>query len=168
MKRSVCIIASAFVMLGLGACGEAPGVADSFSADFTANVNDTDCAGRITVSGGETLITLTAPRAAEGMSFDYSAEGLSIGFAGMKTLTAADLIPPKALPSVLNETLTYLDGATYRESGENGDVFALPTPYGEALITARGGLPVSLSDPYSGLEVTFENAEAPFPRGEGS
>lgn len=141
----------------LTACGEPPTAADSFKADFSVSRDGIAYSGALTLTDSGLSVTMTAPYTVEGMRFDYTSDGLSISRGGLSAKANPDYISANAIPSVLHNTLTYLSQAAYTGSGNGEDSFTLPTPYGEAVITASNGAPISLTDPYSGLEITFDN-----------
>ena len=158
MKRILSLTAAICIMLSLSACSaKPPALAEAFEADFSAVLGDTEYRGRLTADKASVTLLMTAPYTVEGMSFEYTDEGLSIGRGGMNTEVNCDYIPSTALPSRLHNALAYLESASYAGSRDGGDVYTLPTPYGDAEITADNGLPQKMSLP-DGTEIGFENA----------
>ena len=154
MKKLILLLSAACIALCLSSCGEPPSVATVFDADFTVSRSGEDYSGRLSLTGESLTVAMTAPFTVEGMSFDYTDEGLTISRGGLSASANSDYIPAAAIPSVLHDTLTYIGQAAYIGSDGGEDSFTLPTPYGEATLTARDGDPVRLADDYSGL--TFE------------
>lgn len=158
MKRILSMTALICILLSLSACSaEPPGLADAFDADFSTVLSDTEYRGRLTADNDSLTLLMTAPYTVEGMSFEYTDDGLSIGKNGMKTEINCDYIPSAALPSMLHNALNYLDSASYKGSEDGDDIYTMPTPYGDAEIRAINGLPQMLTLP-DGAEISFDNA----------
>ena len=143
-------------VLLLSSCGEPPTVQSDFSASFTARYKDTDYAGTLTKEGDHLAVTLYEPYAAEGMSFCWEDSALSVRYMGHSTKANADYLPADSIPAALHNTLAYLSQASYTGSENKEDRFTLPTPYGNAELTAQDGIPKSLTDPNSGTAFVFE------------
>ena len=155
MKRVFLIILSFILMLCLSACGNPPELAGDFESEFSVTLDESSYKGRISLNGGELSIALTEPYTVSGMRFEYSDKELSIDFGGHSTKANCDYIPAGAIPSVLHNTLAYISKAEYRGREDGTDTYTVMTPYGEAIIKAADGIPVSLEDPYSGLRFEF-------------
>ncbi len=154
MKRLLLILAVILIAL-LSACGEPPTVSTEFDADFAVTQEDIAYKGTLTLSDGTLSVVFSEPYTVQGMAFNYGADGMRITYAGHETAANCDYIPSKAIPQVLHNALAYLPQATYTGSDESGDCFSLPTPYGEATLTAKDGVPTALDDPHAGLRFRF-------------
>ena len=158
MKRILSLTAVILILLSLSACSaKPPELAEAFEADFSALLGDAEYRGRLTADKDSLTILMTVPYTVEGMSFEYTDEGLSIGRGGMNTEVNCDYIPSTALPSRLHNALAYLGSASYSDSRDGEDIYTLPTPYGDAGITAKNGLPLKITL-HDGAEICFENA----------
>lgn len=158
MKRILSLTVVICILLSLSACSAKPqALAEAFEADFSCVLGDTEYRGRLTADKASVTLRMTAPYTVEGMSFEYTDEGLSVGRGSMKTEVNCDYIPSNALPSRLHNALAYLESASYAGSEDGGDIYTLPTPYGDAEITAENGLPLKMNLP-DGAEINFENA----------
>lgn len=159
MKRILSLSALICILLSLSACSsEPPSLADAFGADFSTVLGDTEYHGRLSSDNDSLTLLMTAPYTVEGMSFEYTDDGLSIGKGGMNTEINCDYIPSAALPSMLHNALAYLDSSSYKGNDNGEDIYTLPTPYGDAEIRALNGLPRMLTLP-DGAEINFENVE---------
>lgn len=154
MKRLLLILAFVLIIL-LSACGEPPTVDKELDAEFAVTQEDTAYKGEIKLSDGKLTVTFSEPYTVQGMEFSYGADGMRITYAEHETTANCDYVPSNAVPQVLHNTLAYLPQATCTGSDETGDLFSLPTPYGEATLTARDGVPTALYDPHSGLRFSF-------------
>lgn len=141
----------------LAACGEPPTVSADFAADFHVTQDETDYCGTLSLDGENLHIEMTEPYTVAGTGFDYAGKELTITAGGHSTQANSDYLPSRAVPSVLHNTLAYLAQAAYTDSEDGADRFTLPTPHGEATLTARDSLPVSLYDPHTKLTFTFDN-----------
>lgn len=157
MKRLVwlCILA---LTMGLTGCAEAPEAPAEFSAVFRVCREDTDCRGTVSVTQDGISVVMSAPHTAEGLRFDYTADGLSIGYGSHLAAANDDYLPADAIPSALHNTLAYLPQARYLKTENGAELYALPTPVREATLTVRDGIPISLSDPVTNLEFAFRDA----------
>ena len=158
MKKLFAVIFMILTISCLSACAEPPTAPTEFSAVFHVDRGDVDHRGTVTVNGDGITIEMTAPGGAKGLSFCYTGEGLSIGYAGHSTMTNADYIPTDAAPSALYRALAYLPEARYLATEDGEDRFALPSPAHEAVLITRDGAPVSLSCPDTGLEFSFRQS----------
>lgn len=159
MKCFFSLILALALTAMLCSCGEPPTVNADFSADFAVTQDGTDYRGALTLADGALTVSFTAPYTVAGMTFGYSGEGLTISRGDLGTVVNCDYIPASAAPEVLHNALAYLPQASYAESDESGDHFTLPTPYGDALLTAEDGVPTALSDPHTGMSFTFTPSE---------
>lgn len=156
MKKLLCILLL-LPILSLTACQkEPPTVQDSFDLTFTVKQDDTDYAGTLTLGDGIMNITMTDPYTIEGMAFTYENGELTIGRGSLGTKANCDYLPAESIPASLYDALTYLSQAVYTESTDGSDSFTLPTPYGNAVLTAENGLPTSLQVPQSDLLFQFQ------------
>ncbi len=155
MKRIILLLSAVLLSVVLCSCGEPPTLNTDFSTDFSVTQDDVGYQGTLAVADGALSVDMTAPYTVAGLRFGYDENGLTIGCGGLETVANSDYIPPSSVPAILHNTLAYLPQATYTESSDSGDSFSLPTPYGEAQITAVDGVPKELYDPHSGLTFTF-------------
>lgn len=155
MKRILSLIICLIPLLSLSACGEPPTVESNFTVSFTVSQDDTDYAGTLSRKDDSLNIQMSAPYTVKGMEYHYQDGELSLSYGGHSTKANCDYLPADSVPEVLFDTLTYLPQATFIESNGGEDSFNLPTPYGDASLTARDGIPTSLYEPYSGLEFSF-------------
>jgi len=157
MKKQFAVICMILMITSLSACAEPPTAPTEFSAVFHVDKGDVDHRGTVTVGGDGIIIEMSAPGGAKGLSFDYTSDGLSIGYAGHCTTANADHIPTDAVPSALYRAFTYLPEARYLGSEDGEDRFALPSPAHEAVLITKDGEPVSLSCPDTGMEFIFRD-----------
>ena len=155
MKRYMILPILFAVILSLSACGEPPTVQSDFSSSFTVSRGDIDYAGTIAKDGTELTVIFTEPYTVNGTAFCWDVETLSIRYAGHSTQANADYLPADSVPAVLHNALCYLPQAVYTETADGEDHFSLPTPCGDASLTAADGVPTSLTDPLSGTVYTF-------------
>lgn len=156
MKKLLCILLL-LLILSLTACQkEPPTVQDSFDLAFTVTQDETDYAGTLNLGDGTMKITMTAPYTIEGTAFTYENGELTIGCGSLGTKANCDYLPAESIPTSLYDALTYLAQAVYTESQDGSDSFSLPTPYGDAVLTAENGLPTSLQIPQSDLFFHFQ------------
>lgn len=155
MKRILALSILFILMLTLSACSEPPTVNAEFTAPFSVQYNGIDYAGTVSNSGSSLTLSMTAPYTVQGMVFDYQDSTLSVRYADCAANANADYLPSDSIPSILHNNLAYLAQASYDSSQDGADSFTLPTPYGEAALTAKEGIPTSLTDPKSGIEFTF-------------
>lgn len=155
MKRFISLLLMLIILLCLSGCGKPPELGAEFDACFTVTQSDNEYKGSVSLSEGGLEIAFSEPYTVAGMSFDYSDSGMSINYADHGTRANCDYIPAGAIPSALHDTLAYIDKANYLRSEDGADIYSVITPYGEAIIKAADGLPISLEDPYSGLCFNF-------------
>ena len=156
MKRFLSLGILFVMILLLSACGEPPTVQSDFSASFTASRDDVGYAGTVTKSDASLTVIFSEPAAADGMEFCWENSALSIRYAGHSTQANADYLPSDSIPATLHNTLTYLSQAAYTGTENGEDRFTLPTPRGDAELTAENGVPTSLTDPNDGTFFYFE------------
>lgn len=154
MKR-LFLILLCMLMISLSACGEPPTMNSDFTSAFTAEYQGAEYAGTVSKEGDRLTITMNAPYTVQGIAFCYQGDELSIRCADHSTNANSEYLPDSGVPTVLHNTLAYLPQAVYISTESGADTFTLPTPYGDATLTAREGVPQSLTDPHSGIEVTF-------------
>lgn len=156
MKRIILMLPILLILtLALSACGKPPTVNSDFSSSFTAVYQGEDYEGTLRKDGDQLTIAMQAPYTVDGISFDYQGDTLSIRCADHSTIVSFDYLPDSSIPTVLYNTLAYLPQATYIATENDSDTFTLPTPYGDATLSAQDGVLRSLTDPHSGLEFTF-------------
>lgn len=143
-------------MLLLSSCGEPPTVQSDFSASFTTHIDNTNYAGAVVKDHDSLTVTLSEPFTVSGMAFLWDGGSLSMRYAGHKTQANADYLPAESIPAALHNALAYLPQASYTETKNGEDYFTLPTPYGDAALTVRDGIPTSLTDPNCGIAFHFE------------
>ena len=156
MKRILSLTLCLFMLLCLSACGEPPTVENNFIVSFTVSQGDTDYAGTLTREDGVLNIQINEPYAVKGMAYRFEDGELSIDYGTHSAKASCDYLPANSIPTALFESLTYLPQATYSESNDGEDFFNLPTPYGNATLAARDGIPTSLSGLRSKLEFSFK------------
>ena len=140
----------------LSACGEPPTVESDCRLAFTAENAELPYAGTVEKNGDSLTVTLSEPYMVQDMAFTYEGDMLSINYGGHSTQSRADYLPTDSVPAMLYSTLSYLPQAAYSGTQDGADRFILPTPYGDAELTARDGIPVSLTVPKSALTFSFE------------
>ena len=156
MKRSLTVLLSAIIFtFPLSACGEQPTVDGDFTAAFTTKYLGADYSGTLYKNGDHMTVSMNDPYTARGLVFDYRGDTLGISLGVHSTETDPEYLPYDCIPSVLRNSLAYLPQAAYSGTEDGSDIFALPTPYGDATLTAQNGVPLSLTDPHSGMEFTF-------------
>ena len=156
MKRFLTVLLSTIIFtFPLSACGEPPKVNSDLTAAFTTEYLGADYSGTLNKNGDHMTITMNAPNTARGLVFDYRGDTLSINLGVHSTEADTEYLPYNCIPSVLHNSLAYLPQAAYSGTEDGSDIFALPTPYGNATLTAQNGVPLSLTDPHSGMEFTF-------------
>lgn len=158
MKRLICLLFGAALVCCTAACGEPPKAPTDFSAVYRICRDDIDCRGTVTVEEGDIRVTVSSPGSAKGLSFDYTDDGLTVGYAGHGTKINADYIPSAAVPSQLYRALAYLPQASYLGTEDGEDRFSLPSPERAAELRTRDGTPTKLIYP-DGSEVEFREAE---------
>ena len=140
----------------LSACGEPPTVESDCRLAFTAENAELPYAGTVEKNGDTLTVTLSEPYTVQDMAFTYEGDMLSINYGGHSTQSRADYLPTDSVPAMLYSTLSYLPQAAYSGTQDGADRFILPTPYGDSELTARDGIPVSLTVPKSALTFSFE------------
>ena len=155
MKKLFAVICLTLLTACLTACAQPPEAPTELSTLFHTDHNGADQRGTVTVGEDGITVEMTAPIGAKGLSFWYTSEGLSIGYAGHKTLVNADYIPSDSVPSALYRALAYLPEARYMGTQDGEDSFALPSPEHEAELRVSDGVPTSLTCPDSGMEFSF-------------
>ena len=140
----------------LSACGEPPKVESDCRLAFTAENAELPYAGTVEKNGDTMTVTLSEPYTVRDMAFTYEGDMLSINYGGHSTQSRADYLPTDSVPAMLYSTLSYLPQAAYSGTQDGADRFILPTPYGDTELTARDGIPVSLTVPKSALTFSFE------------
>ena len=140
----------------LSACGEPPTVESDCRLAFTAENAELPYAGTVEKNGDTLTVTLSDPYTVQDMAFTYEGDMLSINYGGHSTQSRADYLPADSVPAMLYSTLSYLPQAAYSGTQDGADRFILPTPYGDTELTARDGIPVSLTVPKSALTFSFE------------
>ena len=156
MKRLLCLFPLFILVLTLCACGEPPTVQSDFFARFTVQKDEISYAGTLQKKGSCMTLTMTEPYTVTGMSFCREDSALSIRYAGHSAEVTSDYLPADTVPTALYNSLSYLEQAAYTGTENGTDHFTLPTPYGDAKLTARDGMPTTLDDPYSGMTFYFE------------
>lgn len=149
MKRYFLLPILFAVILSLSACGEPPTVQSDFSSAFTASRDNIDYTGTVVKDGTSLTVTLSEPCTVDGMAFCWDDDALSIRYAGHSANANADYLPADSIPAALHYSLAYLPQASYTETANGTDHFKLPTPYGDASLTAVDGVPTTLTDPLS-------------------
>ncbi|MBQ3329665.1 MAG: hypothetical protein IJG87_00635 [Ruminococcus sp.] len=140
----------------LVSCGEPPTVQSDFTASFTADHNGSVYRGTVAKEGGGLVVSLSEPYTVSGMEFCWEDSALSVRCQGHCTNANADYLPADSLPASLHNALAYLPQASYLSTENGEDRFTLPTPYGDAALTARSGIPTSLADPNGSTVFYFE------------
>nr|WP_316622859.1 hypothetical protein [uncultured Ruminococcus sp.] len=140
----------------LSACGEPPTVESDCRLAFTAENAELPYAGTVEKNGDTLTVTMSEPYTVQDMAFTYEDSALSINYGGHSTQSSADYLPTDSVPAMLYSTLSYLPQAAYSGTQDGADRFILPTPYGDSELTARDGIPVSLTVPKSALTFSFE------------
>lgn len=143
-------------MLFLSSCGEPPTVQSDFSASFTARYEDIDYAGAVTKEDDCLDVILSQPYTVSGMTFCWEGSALSVRYMDHSAGANADYLPADSVPAALHNALAYLPQAAYTGTENGEDRFTLPTPYGDAELTAQDGIPKSLTVPNSGTVFVFE------------
>ena len=156
MKQILSLTICLILLFSLSACGEPPTVENNFTVSFTVSRNNTDYAGTLSQKDGVLYIQMSEPYTVKGMAYCYRGGELSLSYGGLGTKASCDYLPDDSIPGALFEALTYLSQATYTESKDGEDSFNLPTPYGNATLTATDGIPTSLSGLRSKLEFSFK------------
>lgn len=156
MKRILSLSICLILLFSLSACGEPPTVESNFTVSFTVSRNDTDYAGTLIREEGVLNIQMSEPYTVKGMAYCYQDGELSLSYGGLSTKSSCDYLPDDSIPGALFESLAYLSQATYTESSDGEDSFSLPTPYGNATLTAKDGIPTSLYGLRSKLEFSFK------------
>ena len=155
MKRIICLSLAACMLLCLTACAEPPALNREPELGFSVTRDGADWQGTLSLHDGALSIVLTAPYTVAGMRFDYTDEGLCIRRGALGTKANCDYIPSDAVPQELHNALSYLGEAVYSAGDDVEDRYILSTPRGDALLTAREGVPTSLTTPESGSMFTF-------------
>lgn len=156
MKRFFSILLIVLTLtLFLTSCGEPPTVNSDFLAVFTTTYQNEDYAGTIKKDGDHLTIAMTSPYTVQGLIFEYQGDALSIRRGDHSANSKTEYLPDNSIPAVLRNTLVYLPQATFSKTEDGADIFDLPTPYGDATVTALNGIPTTLTDPHSGLEIKF-------------
>ncbi|MBQ3266211.1 MAG: hypothetical protein IJH07_10595 [Ruminococcus sp.] len=156
MKKAIFLPILLILTLLLSSCGEPPTLQSDFSASFTTNSGGVNYAGIVEKDIGTLTVTLSQPYTVEGTSFCWKDSTLTIEYAGHAAEANADYLPADTVPSILHNTLAYLNQATYTSTENDEDRFNLPTPYGSAEITAKDGKLLTLSDPHTGTMFEFD------------
>ncbi len=159
MKKAI-ILSAALLLIILSACGKAPQAKSDFSVAFTAEHQDDDTkyTGTLTKSGDRIHITLSEPYTIKGMTFDYQDSELSIERNGHNAITNCRYLPADSLPSTLHNILAELTHAAYTKSENGEDLYTIPTPYGEAELSASDGIPTALTAPESRWKFLFHES----------
>ena len=154
MKRIIALLFAFVLVCCTSACGEPPKAPTEFSAVYRICRDDIDCRGTVTVGEDGIKVTVSSPGSAKGLSFDYTAEGLTVRYAGHGTQINADYIPSDAVPSQLYRALAYLPQASYLGTENGEERFSLPSPGRNAELRVRDGVPTALVYP-DGTEFEF-------------
>ncbi len=158
MKRIIVLFITLISVLCLSSCkAEPPGPDSAFISDFSVTDGDMDYSGSVELNESGMTISLNEPYTVSGMSFTYNVDGMSISRGGLSAKANSDYIPSRAVPSVLHDALSYLSQAEYQSTEDGEDIYTLPTPYGEAELTAENGRIRSMKVPYAALEFDFSN-----------
>lgn len=147
-------------MTALSACGEPPELNTDFTAEFSAVHNGTEYCGRLSAGRGRLSILMTAPYTVSGLGFDYDGSRLNMSLGGLNAAVNSGYLPSAAVPEALHNTLAYLDQAAYSGTEDSQDVYTLPSPYGDAKLTAVNGYPLSLYDPHTGMTFCFSQSRS--------
>ncbi len=158
MKKIAVMLLTILLFSLTGCSKEPPTISDSFTVGLQAEYNQLGLSGVLTHNANGTQITFTEPYTLSGLRFGYADEELTIGFTGHETHADSGYLPEAALPSRLYTTLLYLSQAQYTDSKDGTDAFAIPTPSGEAVLTAKEGIPTLLTLPH-GQKIIFRPEE---------
>ena len=161
MKKLVVLFSIILLNITLVSCGSPPTLKNDFSATFTAQYEDNDCAGTLNKNGDHLTVTITEPYTVAGMVFDYSDVQLSIKSQGHSTNADADYLPDNSVPGALRNALLYLSQASYTGSEKGEDSYTVTTPYGEAALIASDGYLTKITEPHSGIIFHFTQASDP-------
>lgn len=145
-------------LLTLSSCGKPPALQTDFSASFTAQADELDCAGTVVKEGDRLTITINEPYTTKDMIFDYDDARLSVRYLGHSANAEADYLPANSVPASLRSALLYLTQANYTGSENGCDTYSVTTPYGEAALSAQDGYPTEITEPHSGITFRFDNA----------
>ena len=158
MKRFIILLAVLPCCL-VGCSKEPPTLNDSFTVGFRTAYNDLDLSGELKHDFEGTSITLNEPYTVDGLCFDYAEEQLCVGYSSFETRAGSDYLPEGSLPSRVYDALLYLSQAQYTGSENDVDTFTVPTPQGEATITAAEGIPTGMTLPKSEIKLIFNSVK---------
>ncbi len=153
MKRLFSLAAVGVLLICLTACGSAPVLNASYSGGVQITDGTTNYLADLQTDGESLTITFSAPESVAGISCSFRDGELHTGLNGLDCIIPADSLPPSAIPSLLYEIFSDAESAEYQASEDGTDVFILPSRAGDATVTAKGGVPLTLTR--GNLSVTF-------------
>ncbi len=156
MKRTVCILLLLPILLLTACKSEPPAISETFRLNFTVSQGDVDYEGIVDRSDDTLTVAMTSPYTVEDTVFRYDDDGLSVCYGTHSARANCDYLPYKSIPTVLYNASVYLSQASFVEKIDGEDHYTLPTPHGDAQLTAADGIPAELYDPNSGLTFHFE------------
>ena len=155
MKRSILIILSALLILLTGCHSEPPAIEESFTSVVTVSDGSFDCTAQIDRTPDAVTVTMTAPLTVAGIRYTCTKAELRTSCDELICITDTDRLPPSAAPAVLCAVLGGLSDAVYESSDDSGDHYRLHMSEGDAVITCRKGVILSVKADSSPCTFTF-------------
>ena len=159
LKRPLAAAAAALLLLS--GCGRTradatPPVTEGFACQTAIRYRDMELQGQLTrTSDGKLTLAFSLPKTLNGVAVGWNGSDMTMELGGMSIAVPAEQVPQGALVKRLLQVLSadHGDGAVteegYAVSGEvEGETYTL-------VCDPATGLPVTLTLPAEGLEVTF-------------
>lgn len=152
MKRTAILLLTLLLCCCAG-CRAEPPLHDSFTADFQTTYNGPQWQGTLTRTADGVDMTFFDPYTVSGLRVTYAGDRMQICCGDLTADAGSDLLSEASLPCLLYTTLLYLNQAQYTGDRDGEDHYTVPTPNGEAEITARDGIPASIILPKNHITV---------------
>lgn len=156
MKHTVFrITLTALACLLIGCSAEPPAAPAAFSANVSVDGAEPPCGGTVEVTEDIVRFTVSEPSTAAGLCYTFTGGELRTSFGDHSAVAPHDYLPAGSVPEALYQCLSYLDTAEYLKTEEGNDTYALSTPYGQATLTVRDGVPTALTAEFAPYTFRF-------------
>ncbi len=145
MKRIISLLSACMLLFCLTACGSAHRLDSSYKGRVEFTDGSLSCTGDLTADGDTLTLSITSPENLSGISYEYRGGELHTTLNGLECVIPADGLPASAIPTLLHELFARSDEAEYQCTDDGADTFLLHTDAGDMTVTAKDGVPSSLT-----------------------